>query len=704
MCFWTKPCTAQLTTNAAMTPVQLVQNVLLGPGITASGISYTGDPASRGYFDGSASNIGFSSGVILSSGDISDAEGPNDSPGSFGTGSLPGDPDLDIIMSVSSYDAAILEFDFIPTSDTIKFRYVFGSEEYMEYVGGGSNINDGFGFFISGPGISGPFTNGAMNIALIPGTSLPVTMNNLNLFNNSAYYFDNGNGLGSGTAPDGTTVQYDGFSVPLTATAIVQCGQTYHIKLAVADGFDHVIDSGVFLEEGSFASTGHVVITPSTGSGGFPGMNDTTIYEGCGSASIVFDRGITNLSNPDTVVLYYGGTATNGVDYSFVNDTLFYAPGQDSLLLTINSLRDSNIEGTESVSMTMYTSTPCRGKDTTVLHILILDTPPLTLTLSSDTLLNCPAKNLVLSASTTGGVGVGNYSYVWSGSASIVDTAQVSTSVTTTYYATVDDHCGNTAGDSVTVSIVPYSPLSMTFSNDASICERTSIFLNATVSNGRPGYTYSWTPAVSASDSVTVAPPATTTYSLTVTDACGLSTSDQATITIIPADADFTYGFTSNQMAHFTDISTDAVYWLWNFGDSSYDSSSVEKNPAHEYATDGTYTVSLITVNSLGCTDTIQHTIIVEPDFHFFFPNSFSPNKNGVNDVYMGYGVGISSFHMHIYDRWGELLFSSDDPAKGWDGTYKGHAMPAGIYICVFDLKGNLHETKKYITNVNLIR
>ena len=217
---------AQLTVNTGVTPTFMVQNVLMaGGGLTATGITYTGSPNARGTFNGSASNIGFNSGILLTSGNLANAIGPNNMSGASLGNLLAGDSDLDMIMTPTlSYDATILEFDFVATSDSIKFNYVFGSEEYMEFVSttpGG--INDGFGFFISGPGISGPFSGGAQNIAIVPGTALPVTMFNLNLNTNNAYYFDNGDGFGTGTAPDGATVQYDGFTVPLTAIAAVQC-------------------------------------------------------------------------------------------------------------------------------------------------------------------------------------------------------------------------------------------------------------------------------------------------------------------------------------------------------------------------------------------------------------------------------------------------------------------------------------------------
>ena len=140
---------AQLTVNSAMTPTQLVQNVLLGSGVTASNITFSGPNAARGEFNGTASNIGFPGGVILATGDISVAVGPNNS-GSLsngGTGTISTDPQLTGIATNTLYDAAILEFDFVPLADTLKFRYVFGSEEYMEFAN--SSFNDVFGFFLN---------------------------------------------------------------------------------------------------------------------------------------------------------------------------------------------------------------------------------------------------------------------------------------------------------------------------------------------------------------------------------------------------------------------------------------------------------------------------------------------------------------------------------------------------------------------------
>lgn len=695
---------AQLSTSTVITPTLLVQNVLLGGGLTATGITYTGSANSKGTFNGAASNIGFVSGIILTSGDLNNPIGPNNMSGASTANALAGDPDLDMIMAPTlSYDASILEFDFVATSDTIKFNYVFASEEYMEYVSttpGG--INDGFGFFISGPGIAGAYSGGAENIALVPGTTLPVTMFNLNLNTNSAYYFDNGDGFGTGTAPDGATVQYDGFTIPLTAIAAVQCGQTYHIKLAIADGGDDILDSGVFIEEGSFLSTGNVLMSSSTSFGGAIAGNDTTIYEGCGFASILFNRGTNNLSVADTFYFALSGTATNGTDFTTISDSVYFAVGQDSAFVTINSLPDVLIEGTETVTLTVYANTPC-GNDTATITLLIIDSPPLTINLNNDTTLFCPFLNLPLTATALGGVAIGNYNYAWTNTTSPTSTAIVNPVITTTYYVTVTDSCGNTASDSVKITINSYTPLQLTLNNDTTICEGNTVLLNADPSVGKPDYVYNWSPNITMIDSITVAPATSTSYIVTVTDGCSLTISDTVNVTVYPINADFTFSFITNQSAQFQNQSTGAVSYFWNFGDGGNDSTSTEEEPLHNYLSEGTYIVMLVTTNIEGCTDTVYQTVIVLPDFYFYFPNAFTPNANGTNDLFMGYGAGIKKYNMKIFDRWGEKLFETDDLYTGWDGTYKGEKAPLAVYVVIFDLEGYHYEIKRYIGSVTLV-
>lgn len=696
---------AQLTTSNSLTPNQLVQTVLLGGGLTATNVTYNGDPTAIGSFNGTSSNIGFSSGLIMASGNISNAIGPNND-GSLDSdfGAASSDPELSAIASPNPVnDAAILEFDFVPGSDTIKFRYVFGSEEYMEFAN--SNFNDVFGFFISGPNpAGGNFVN--KNIALIPGTATPVTINNVNLSNNGSYYFDNGDGSGTGTAPDGQTVQYDGFTVPLTAISPVVCGQQYHIKLAIADVGDGAYDSGVFLEAGSFSSGNSTTIS-STINGGILG-NDSTIYEGCISGSFVIHRNPSSAGTAQTFFYSLSGTATEGTDYAAMSDSVTFAVNQDSALITINSIADILIEGPETVTLTLFITSLCGGNDTLIKTIYIEDTAPLKVSLNDDIVLTCPSPDLVLTSQIAGGVAVGAHTYQWQNyPGSTQDTLHIFPLTTTTYILTVTDICGNTASDTCTVYLTSYVPMQLTMSNDTSVCHGESVLLESHISNGLPVYNYSWSPNVTSQDSVTVIPDVTTAYILTVTDACAITIKDTINVTVYPINANYSYSFVSNQTVQFNNLSIGGIAYYWNFGDGSDDSVSTETNPEHSFPVEGNfsqYTVTLIAVNPKGCSDTISSVVIIVPDFYFYFPNAFTPNGNDRNDLFTGYGSGIKSFRMRIFNRWGQLLYESNDIFKGWDGTYKGTLVEFGVYTCVFDVEDFKDKKIRRFGDVNLVR
>lgn len=700
---------AQLTTSTALTPAQLVQNILLGNGVTASNITFNGDPVAIGEFNGVSSNIGLPSGLIMSSGDVANAEGPNDQTGASAFNSSSGDPDLDLIMDpTESFDAAILEFDFIPTSDSIIFRYVFGSEEYMEYVNSTpGGINDGFGFFVSGPGITGPFSNSAINIAIIPGTTLPVTMFNLNLNNNAAFYFDNGCGgcFSGGTAPDGLTVQYDGFTVPLTARAAVQCGQTYHIKIAVGDGGDSSFDSGVFLEAGSFSAAGPPSIASYTGLGGVVGGSDSLVYEGCGFANLLIKRSVTDTAIAQAFYYEMVGVAENGVDYDLVSDSVHFAIGQDSAIVNINTIPDLLIEGDESVTMVLYVSTTCGGADTLYKTIYIVDSPPLKVSLNDDTALVCPAQNLFITAQIAGGVAIGGHTYSWTNFPnSHSDTLQINPLTTTPYVVTVTDSCGNTATDTMVVNFITYTPMQLSLNADTVICEGQSVFLNADITGGLPFYNYLWSPNLPVFDTATVTPLSSTTYVLNVIDACGFMIDDTVVVTVDPISAAFDYTFSTNQTVQFINLSSNAVSYSWNFGDASDDSVSIESAPEHYFPNDGYYNVTLVAENSNGCLDTVDRDIQITPDFYFYFPNSFTPNKNDKNDVYTGYGAGVKSYRMRIYNRWGQQVYESTDMTLGWDGTFKGKNCEPDAYVCVFDLESYEGRKTRKLTSITLVR
>jgi hypothetical protein len=296
----------QLFTSGGQTPTQLVQNTLLGSGVQLISVSSQGASVAYGTFNGSSSNIGISSGVILTTGTISGNAngpiGPNNAPnagidnGSGGYGLLNA-----IVSPTATFNATVIEFTFVPQGDSINFKYVFGSEEYKEYVG--SEFNDVFGFFLSGPNPFGP-AYVDKNIALVPGSSTPVAINNVNHLTNSGYYVDN-----EDPSP-GATVQYDGFTKPLIAMAAVIPCSMYTIKIAIADVGDPIYDSGVFLEAHSFSSNGQDVSSEIVGS-----FSADTLYETCGQGDVTFTIS-GNTGQPNTVQYQVLGNATEGVDYT----------------------------------------------------------------------------------------------------------------------------------------------------------------------------------------------------------------------------------------------------------------------------------------------------------------------------------------------------------------------------------------------------
>jgi hypothetical protein len=218
-------------------------SLLAGAGIQIMNVKYTGSNQAAGTFTGgTGAGLGIESGVILSSGAIENVVGPNDQSGattSLGSG---GDADLDaLIAPYTTKDATILEFDFIAESSNFAIQYVFGSEEYKEYVG--SPYNDVFGFFLNG-----------QNIAYVAGSSTQlVSVNSINHIENSAYYIDNPTNTGT------FDTQLDGFTTILVATATVTPGVQHHIKLAIADASDSVLDSVVVLAAGGI--TGAPLLT-----------------------------------------------------------------------------------------------------------------------------------------------------------------------------------------------------------------------------------------------------------------------------------------------------------------------------------------------------------------------------------------------------------------------------------------------------------
>ncbi|MBV6484091.1 MAG: hypothetical protein KFKLKKLM_00574 [Flavobacteriales bacterium] len=513
-------------------PTYLVNNILLGNGVSASNITFAGQSAQLGFFYNGilgTPNLGIDSGIVISTGNVIDIPKGGSQP-STGQYSGPGDPDLlAIARSVTSNpdagnitstnDRAFLEFDFTPVGDTVEFRFVFASEEYTSWIN--SVYNDIFAFFVSGPGISGPyaspaaFPNGAINVATVPGTSTPITISSIHPGLNSSYYVSN---------PSGTNNDFNGFTTPMTIKFYVQCGGTYHFKIAIADCEDDYLDTGVFIEAGSFSSeTVQVNVVTATG--------DSTIIEGCGDAIFTFTR-------PGSVgdyTVYYdiGGNAINGSDYTLIADSLTIPNGSNSANLTITPLLDGITEGQDTLTITAYTIDPCGDTIVSVGVLYILDIP--SLAISAPDIYTCVTPTVGL-VSTVTGSGVAPYTYQWTNNAgTILGTTPnlvVPGNQTDTFYVSVTESCNIvTVFDTVYV-IVDNALANINTSGDTTLyCAGEQINLTAFPVDSVSIYNYGWSTGANGAV-LTVAPTATVTYYVTATNMCNGST-DVDTINVV---------------------------------------------------------------------------------------------------------------------------------------------------------------------------
>lgn len=367
ICFYTTA-HAQLVVTPANTAAENEAAVLtlVGEGITIENVDVQCGTDAFGTYTFDGPILGFNAGIVLASGGISGAVGPNDQTGvtiNVPNPPLSNDSDLAAIAGVAIQDICVAEFDLTPAGDEITFLFVWASDEYPEFVC--STFNDVFGFFIDGPNPAGGDYNG-LNLAVVPSSTTPVTINTINNGNNGTgsscttpsgsncpcnptYYFNN---------PDfDSPIQYDGFTKVLTAYAETVPCETYHLKLAVADGTDTILDSAVFLGAESLNSPSVQVEHYSDHS-----INGELVgLEGCVNAFM--DINFTFNTTVD-VEMYFemSGSATPGVDYTMMlggvditgqTGGIIFEPGQTLQTIEYVLLADSDIEGTEDIIFTV---------------------------------------------------------------------------------------------------------------------------------------------------------------------------------------------------------------------------------------------------------------------------------------------------------------------------------------------------------------
>ncbi len=447
---------------------ELVRDVFIKGGCkNVFNIKAIGKQDGIGFFNNGTAAISLNRGIILATGPIENAKGPNsaiDKSGNFSD--FTGDIDLDILAEEKVRDAVGIEFDFIPLESTVTFSYVFASEEYCEFVG--SKFNDVFGFFISGPGIDGEYSNKAKNVALIPGTGDLVEINSVNHLKNSAYYV--GNELQTDAfacsfdfeeKATHELIEYDGFTTVLNSVLnLIPC-ETYHIRLVVADRGDNVFDSAVFLGANSFNLGGEATISAVSDN------EQELLFEGCSDSYFLFERVDTDSLEEVVTVPFKispSSSAIEAKDFDAIPRTIDIPAGKASVALPINAIVDGLPENFDTLIVELDYPCECRSGDA---RLVLADPPPLRAAVPE--VFICPGDEIELQAEVFGGNGP--YTFEWDNG----DTARVrkvAPGEDTQYFLRVWDNCQQQLQTSTTVRLI--EPAEAVLAGDQEICEGSS--------------------------------------------------------------------------------------------------------------------------------------------------------------------------------------------------------------------------------------
>jgi subtilisin-like proprotein convertase family protein len=371
---------AQLVVTGGALNAQNMAGNLAGSNISVTNATISGNTNQSGTFSFSGAGLNVNSGVIMSTGSIFEAPGPNSSTGTSTVYNGPGNTLLSNLSGQTTRDAVVLQFDFEVQTDEIEFNYIFLSEEYNEWVG--SNFNDVFAFYISGPGIVGE-----ENLAVVPGTTTPVSINTINASSFWQYFVDNT------TAPYGTNIEFDGFTTLMTAkkSGLIPC-ETYTLKLMIADAGDAALDAAVLLQENS-------LVQNNVSASSYTYSANNVALEGCIQANFTFQLD-SAIGQNTTIPIQIGGSATNGVDYALIDTLIVIPAGQTSATIIIDSYTDGITEGQESVELYYYPEL-CGDLDT--IFLFIDDNEPIEFSLTGTNLGCSDDSSGILDLTITGG-------------------------------------------------------------------------------------------------------------------------------------------------------------------------------------------------------------------------------------------------------------------------------------------------------------
>lgn len=693
-----------------------------------------------GFFNYTGTGFPFSSGIIMATGNINVAPGPNSSGSSSSTtGVSSATIDSELATLIPGYNLTTtnaLEFDFYATTDTFAFTYIFGSEEYPEYAG--TSYNDVFAFFLHGVD---PWTGyiATKNVAVIPNTvtdqnpnGIPVSINNLNHYSYQQYYITNNSGA----------VQYDGYTTDLTATSYLASCNEYHMKLSIANVGDQAYDSGVFLKKGSFYLP-TVEISEYTDMEG----NDT-IIKNCNSKYIDLSYSLParqqlNLSaqilntstaewgtdfvinqiNPDGTItpltsdnnefsFNYGDTLIR-LNLTALPDAVF-APGEvKTINLVITQFLCDNFMFLDGTSQALV------QRDTFTYYLVDNNQ----LILNDTTIFYCGECTHITANLISG---TEPLIYQWTPTTGIADpnakesdcTIENSTQLT----VTATDRWGclsDTALYNIEITHIPTIDGHYIISPKSG-CIPMEVLFSSQVSPEQSQHTWIITDENGVDTIFTdrnftyiFEEPGEYSVALYTSSATGCNDSIRLHNIISVSDypvANFSYDPADPQNGrpiYFHDLSTgdDIVSYEWGFGDGGTSNTAEAEHSYHVNSNEAFNVIHTVT-NKNGCSSTAMQTIAIEDKFVLYVPSSFTPNDDDLNDIFIPTTRDIAQYQLYIYDRYGSLVFYTEDTAQGWDGTTDGKTCKPGIYtyLIKYIRFSNLQEELIARGSITLVR
>ncbi|WBX96745.1 choice-of-anchor L domain-containing protein [Chryseobacterium gambrini] len=697
---------------------QLVKNVLISGGSSCAVANVTNvtvspnQPATDterawGYFHKGTTAFPFTDGVVLVTGKARRAGNVLESGLSDPVpGSTVSDPDLVTAINPLAplKDAVFIEFDFVPNSTQVKFNYIFASEEYTSDFPCGV-YSDGFALLLKKVG-DPTYTN----MAILPGTAGPVSVTNIvpsgNGFScgpiNEAYF--------GGMNTSNIETNFNGRTIPLTATATVIPGQTYHFKMVLADASDSSFDSAVFLQGGSF-DIGMTIVdgsgnpltsvnmcdnTPQTLTAqiaSVPGMTFQWYKDGVAIAGATNATYIATSPGVYVVRTFVGGTNCQTATVTIVGGTT--PPAQNATLklcttpsLATFNLNDATPQITTSTTaivryyvnqadavaqnanyLTAAQMASYNGTDGQVLYVVVSNgafcSKTVTLTLRKEATpvaqLTATKVRICLGESTTLTASNGA-TYQWTNLSGTGATQTVSPTQTTTYsvYAIGTQGCKSLQPASVTVEVVP--AIKSTLSGGM-ICQGDVINLDA---GAGPNYSYLWSNGAT-SQTISVGTPGT--YSVTITNGvCSKIFTTQVIQAVIPEVINVNYNENGTMIITASNPSNGVLEYSVDNGLTWQNSNTFTNVPRN------TVIAIRVRVKNTSCVGFLEY-------FTFVMQNVITPNGDNINDIIDFRIVNKNKdFKASIFDRYGKEVYRESSLQPYWDGYFQGKRLNTSSY------------------------